>query len=49
MERHKKQLTITVDPKLVEWLDRMIRQKTFANRSHGVEFCLTQTRKGMPP
>jgi metal-responsive CopG/Arc/MetJ family transcriptional regulator len=49
MVRHKAVLTISVDPKLVEWLDKKIRDKTFASRSHGVEFCLAQVRKGTPP
>jgi Arc/MetJ-type ribon-helix-helix transcriptional regulator len=40
-------MTVTVDPKLVEWLDKMIRLKTFASRSHGVEYCLTETKKKM--
>ncbi len=45
MTRHKWTMTVTVDPKLVEWLDKMIRQKTFASRSHGVEYCLTEMKK----
>lgn len=45
MTRHKWPITITLDPKLIEWLDKMIRQKTFANRSHGVEYCLAEMRK----
>jgi len=47
--RHKTQLTVSVDPELVKWLDRMIKAKTFASRSHGVEFCIAQVRKETLP
>lgn len=45
MARTKWTMTVTVDPKVIEWLDKMVRQKTFRNRSHGVEFCLAEMRK----
>jgi hypothetical protein len=41
MAREKQQITITLDPILVEWLDKMIDRHVFANRSHGVEACIS--------
>jgi len=40
----KERLTITIDKELVEWLDRKVREKTFANRSHGLEFLVKRRR-----
>lgn len=36
---------VTVDPKVVEWLDKTVRQKTFRSRSHGVEFGLAEMKR----
>jgi len=36
------QLTI----ELIEWLDEMVDKRAFANRSHGVEVCLIEYRRG---
>ncbi len=40
MGRRKTQVTITLRPELVEWLDDMVEERIFANRSHGVERCV---------
>ena len=40
MSERKVQLSITIDPELVEWIDREIRTKTFASRSHAIERAL---------
>lgn len=42
----KERLTITLDEDLLQWLDTQISQKRFANRSHGIEFLITQKLKG---
>ncbi len=36
----KERITITIDKELLEWLDRKIDEKVFANRSHGLEFLI---------
>ncbi len=36
----KERITITIDKKLLKWLDEMIDKKIFANRSHGFEFLI---------
>ena len=33
----KERITITLDKELLEWLDKKIDDKIFANRSHGFE------------
>ena len=40
----KERITITIDKELLEWLDKHIKKKVFANRSHGFEF-LIQNKK----
>jgi len=34
----KERITITIDKDLLDWIDRKIAQKLFANRSHSLEF-----------
>jgi metal-responsive CopG/Arc/MetJ family transcriptional regulator len=34
----KERITITIDKKLLKLLDEKIKEKIFANRSHGIEF-----------
>ena len=41
----KERITITVDKELLEWLDRNVASKVFANRSHGLEFLMLQKIK----
>jgi len=36
----KERITITIDKDLLNWLDRKIDEKVFANRSHGLEFLI---------
>jgi len=36
----KERITVTLDKELLSWLDRKISDKTFANRSHGLEFLI---------
>jgi metal-responsive CopG/Arc/MetJ family transcriptional regulator len=36
----KERITITIDKELLNWLDKKIKEKVFANRSHGVEFLI---------
>ena len=42
MEPMKAKLSITVEKKLVEWIDRQIESMRFRNRSHAVEYALTK-------
>ena len=42
----KRRITLTVDKDLLDWLDDKVREKVFANRSHGLEF-LAKKKKGI--
>ena len=36
----KERITVTLDKELLDWLDKKIKEKVFANRSHGLEFLI---------
>ncbi|MCK5282353.1 MAG: hypothetical protein KAK00_03005 [Nanoarchaeota archaeon] len=36
----KKRITITIDKNLLNWIDKKVKDKTFANRSHGMEYLI---------
>ena len=36
-DRVREKINVTVDPKLLEWIDEQIEKKVFANRSHAVD------------
>ncbi|MFH1053169.1 MAG: hypothetical protein V1740_02015 [Candidatus Woesearchaeota archaeon] len=36
----KERITVTIDNELLDWLDKRIYDKTFANRSHGFEYLI---------
>ena len=36
----KERITITLDKELLDWLDKKIEERVFANRSHGFEFLI---------
>lgn len=36
----KQRITITIDKKLLKWMDKQIEEKIFANRSHGIEYLI---------
>ena len=38
----KEKITITINKKLLEWLDAKINEKIFANRSHGFEYLIAR-------
>jgi len=42
----KERITVTIDKELLSWLDSKIGDKTFANRSHGLEFLIARKIKG---
>lgn len=42
MSLTKVKLSITIDNELVKWIDSMIKQKRFANRSHGIEYAVAR-------
>jgi metal-responsive CopG/Arc/MetJ family transcriptional regulator len=44
----KDRITITIDKELLNWLDKKIAGKVFANRSHGLEF-LVKKKIGLLP
>ena len=39
----KERITITIDRELLEWLDLMVSQKVFSNRSHALEFLVRRS------
>ncbi|MFO7931676.1 MAG: ribbon-helix-helix domain-containing protein [Desulfosalsimonas sp.] len=41
----KERITITIDKALLEWIDKRIQEKVFANRSHAIEYITTQAQK----
>ena len=41
----KERITITVDKKLLKWLDTQVKSKKFANRSHVLEFLASKGGK----
>jgi len=41
----KERITITIDKELLKWLDERIKDKIFANRSHGFEFLIKNKMK----
>jgi Arc/MetJ-type ribon-helix-helix transcriptional regulator len=40
----KSTISITIDPELVNWIDQMIQEKKFANRSHAIEYAVYQIK-----
>ena len=36
----KERITVTLDRFILDWIDNRIKDRTFANRSHGFEFLL---------
>ena len=38
----KNRITVTLDKELLNWLDKKIEARIFANRSHGFEFLIKQ-------
>jgi len=42
LEIMKSKMSVTVDKKLVEWIDRHVETQRFRNRSHAVEVALRQ-------
>ena len=41
-EAGKERISITIDRDLLEWLDWKVADKTFSNRSHGLEFLISR-------
>ena len=41
----RERISITVDKELLDWLDQMVSQKVFANRSHGLEFLIKHNQE----
>jgi len=37
--------TLSIDRSLLDWIDSMVQQVTFGNRSHGVEFCIARMKE----
>ena len=41
----RKEIDITISKDLIEWLDLQVRNKRFADRSEGCEYCVENYRK----
>ena len=37
--------SIALDKELIEWIDKMIKTKRFANRTHAIEYALQKMRE----
>lgn len=37
---NKVRVSASLDKELLKWLDKQIKNKKFANRSHGIEYCI---------
>lgn len=42
----RKRITISVDDKVIKWLDEMVDEGQFFNRSHGFEFLVKNAIRG---
>lgn len=42
----KERITITIEKELLDWLDGNVKEKVFANRSHGLEFLIKRKMDG---
>jgi Arc/MetJ-type ribon-helix-helix transcriptional regulator len=42
MATEKPRISITVESKYLDWIDEQIKEKIFANRSHGFEYAVQQ-------
>ena len=40
----KEKVSITIDDRLLDWIDNQVQTKKFANRSHGLEFAIQQLK-----
>lgn len=44
----KERITVTLDKELLDWIDFKVKERVFANRSHGFEFLIADIqRKGI--
>ncbi len=41
----KERISLTIDRKLLEWIDKRVKEKLFASRSHAVEFLVASKIK----
>ena len=42
----KERITVTIDKELLNWIDKKVEEKVFANRSHAFEFLTKKTMDG---
>jgi Arc/MetJ-type ribon-helix-helix transcriptional regulator len=47
MVRQKVKVSVALSPEILEWVDKQIENRVFANRSHAVEYALFKLRKQM--
>ena len=40
-------LSVTIDSELVRWVDEKVRERVFRNRSHALEYALSELKKRM--
>ncbi|MCP8313336.1 MAG: hypothetical protein H3Z53_03035 [archaeon] len=41
----KLKFSISIDPQLVDWVDKQIEFKRFSSRSHAIEYALQQLKE----
>ena len=41
----KERITVTIESELLKWLDYKVKEKIYANRSHGFEFLIADKKR----
>ena len=41
----KERITVSIEKKLMKWIDEQVEKKVYANRSHGFEFLIFKDLK----
>ncbi len=42
---NKKTISISIDEDLLQWIDKQVKTKRFAHRSHAFEYAIEQLRR----
>ena len=45
MTEHKERISIAIDQELLDWIDKQVESKRFANRSHAIQLCVMLSKE----